>query len=974
MALSLLLLLVSGAGAQGWRSWTQTSASPFFARNELVKIAPNYVNGRLDILTLMQDHPEPTSFALSFINGESRGLGRNSMLPPADSEEGYSYIPIDMVKPHEDTVYILANRRNEALNHESIYLLTYANPMAPPPAGQWALLASTPIYDVEGELARALSLRQLPDGNLAILGQTTQAGMADVTLTKISPTGSISWNNVYAAPATSENVVEMALAQDGSFYILYIETDAAQTPVAKIMTIDALGEMTASFEVPLLPATDLPQDMIRTADGDLVIAGHNALGAVFLHRLGADGQFRWRRSYPTDTYVAAANALIEDAGHNLLVAGSITPNGDTGSNGFLAKLSADGTPLWERTIPRQSPNGVFADDGFNDLMQLPSGGYLMAGARRTQAPPEGTFTYLVKTDSLGLIYGGNISGNVFRDLDANCALSAADAPIGGWVVQAVDGDRNYYGPTDADGNYSFPVEATIANPGNYVVSVFSPSPYWRPCQNHIPLFVEYQSSVTADFPMQADVECSYVQANIASTPFRICDTTQISVSYCNIGSGIAEDAYLQVTLDPALSFLSASVPPAAISGNVYTFTLGSIEVFDCGEIHISAVVNCDSAELGDILCIEADVFPDTLCSIPENWSGALVNGSYDCNDDELRFRLRNVGDDAMSGSLPYVIIEDAVLLMEGSFELGPDEEILSDPLPQNGAVYTLVAQQEPGAPGGQVIALSIAGCNATPPAPFGQYNGNPYTGSLCRTVVGSYDPNDKLAYPAGQGDDHLILPNTDILYTIRFQNTGTDTAFRVVIRDTLSENLNLASVQPVAASHPYRWNFEEQALVFYFYDIALPDSAANPEASQGFVQFRVRQRPHLPAGAYIGSSASIYFDFNDPIQTNVAFHTVAGFIDLVNEATVVATPAWAVSIAPNPVVHTAWIRLDGAPWPAEQLELQLFDATGRAVGRLPGSAEGFRFERGRLPAGLYLFSIEHPEGGWLASGKIMVAP
>ena len=46
----------------------------------------------------------------------------------------------------------------------------------------------------------------------------------------------------------------------------------------------------------------------------------------------------------------------------------------------------------------------------------------------------------------------------------------------------------------------------------------------------------------------------------------------------------------------------------------------------------------------------------------------------------------------------------------------------------------------------------------------------------CRQIVGAYDPNDKAGYPTGYGVANFIAQNQDIDYTIRFQNTGTDTA------------------------------------------------------------------------------------------------------------------------------------------------------------------------------------------------------
>ena len=56
-----------------------------------------------------------------------------------------------------------------------------------------------------------------------------------------------------------------------------------------------------------------------------------------------------------------------------------------------------------------------------------------------------------------------------------------------------------------------------------------------------------------------------------------------------------------------------------------------------------------------------------------------------------------------------------------------------------------------------------------------------------RTITGAYDPNDKLASTSSGNTDVWQLNEDEwIDYTIRFQNTGTDTAFNVIITDTVS--------------------------------------------------------------------------------------------------------------------------------------------------------------------------------------------
>ena len=154
-------------------------------------------------------------------------------------------------------------------------------------------------------------------------------------------------------------------------------------------------------------------------------------------------------------------------------------------------------------------------------------------------------------------------------------------------------------------------------------------------------------------------------------------------------------------------------------------------------------------------------------------------------------------------------------------------------------------------------------------------NPNPAIVQECLINVGSYDPNDKTAFPAGMGDEHIIENDIEIKYQVRFQNTGTDTAFKVVVIDTLSKHLDPLSFRAGANSHDYRLEWSEgNAFKFIFDPIILPDSIVNESASHGFVNFFIRPKPDLPNGTVIENSAAIYFDSNEPVITNRWFHTI----------------------------------------------------------------------------------------------------
>ena len=58
-----------------------------------------------------------------------------------------------------------------------------------------------------------------------------------------------------------------------------------------------------------------------------------------------------------------------------------------------------------------------------------------------------------------------------------------------------------------------------------------------------------------------------------------------------------------------------------------------------------------------------------------------------------------------------------------------------------------------------------------------------------------------------------------------------DTAFNVVIADTLSSKLQAETFTPVSSSHPYKVNLINNIVYFELLNILLPDSNANERGS-----------------------------------------------------------------------------------------------------------------------------------------------
>jgi hypothetical protein len=146
---------------------------------------------------------------------------------------------------------------------------------------------------------------------------------------------------------------------------------------------------------------------------------------------------------------------------------------------------------------------------------------------------------------------------------------------------------------------------------------------------------------------------------------------------------------------------------------------------------------------------------------------------------------------------------------------------------------------------------------------------NDDTAILKQLVTASYDPNDKTESHGGVITPDQISGADPLTYLIRFQNTGTDTAFNITVRDTLDSRLDWNSLQMIAASHTYQLSIEDDnKLTWKFIDIKLPYTGIDEPNSHGYIAYKINPKPTVLAGDTIKNSAGIYFDYNLPIATN----------------------------------------------------------------------------------------------------------
>lgn len=776
---------------------------------------------------------------------------------------------------------------------------------------------------------------------------------------------------------------------------------------------------------------EVANDVQQTTDGGYILAGSKLEPGTlvsrdfYLIKTDAIGDTLWTKTFDGNGN-AVANAVKQTADGGYIIVGTTRSNTTYEYDIYLIKTDPNGNTIWTKTFD------INEWDFGTSIIEVPNGGYLITG--QTSSPVQNTEIYVVKTDLSGNLewsntYGGTkhdfgaaavasgngyavvgsndqwvfnpnsgntresevylirmdsvgdtytnyIKGNVFNDTSTDCLKDPGEDNMSEILVEAV-GNQTWYGSTDTLGNYCIRVDT-----GSYIVTLNTPT-YWQACTNNIPVsFSNFYSSDTVNFPLQASINCPLMEIDLSAPFLRSTGGgSSYTVSYCNQGTIDAINASIEVTIDNDLNILSASIPIANQTGNVLMFNIGDVAYRKCGSFTIDVVVGT-AAIPGQTHCSEAHIYPDSLC-IHNPWAGAIIEANAACQNDSIAFKLENVGGGTFDAS-DFYVFEDHVIMRignTGNISIGNSFDLT---IPADtGKTYRISVPQNVGFSkliGDTIATAAIEGCvplsdgtfNTGFITQFSNGNSSPFIAVDCQQNIASYDPNDKSVQPVGYDSQHYIYDYTDLDYKIRFQNTGTDTAFLVVIRDTISPLLDITTLTMGASSHTYTWRIYGDRILEIAYDnILLPDSTVNEPASNGFVRYRIEQNAGNVAGDVIYNAADIYFDYNAPITTNQTFHTIGDdFVIIISNQTVLQDDNLEVKVYPNPYSDQAILEVSGKSF--LELTVTIYDVMGRPV--LEKQATGnnqIQLSRGNLIPGIYFYQLVG-DNALINAGKIVV--
>jgi len=247
-------------------------------------------------------------------------------------------------------------------------------------------------------------------------------------------------------------------------------------------------------------------------------------------------------------------------------------------------------------------------------------------------------------------------------------------------------------------------------------------------------------------------------------------------------------------------------------------------------------------------------------------------------------------------------------------------------------------------------------------------NGRTFNSKSKQIVTCSYDPNDKTVSPLPIGEDKFTLKKEPLTYTIRFQNTGNDTAFYVAIKDTLDPSLDYNTFEVVGSSHKVNTTMESNGLVtFAFNGIVLPDSTTNEKESHGFVSYTIQVKSDIAENTVVKNTAYIYFDQNPAVITNTTENRIVTTIPRPLAIESISTPT-TNQVVPQPIINQSELRFENK---GDKVLLQVLDLSGKVIFQKQTQGKIFELNKNEFPhAGIYIYQLQSTSN--TQTGKLVV--
>ena len=661
----------------------------------------------------------------------------------------------------------------------------------------------------------------LNDGYLLGCGTNSAAidFIEDAVLIRTNKDGDVLWANAYAQPDTLLNIIRVRPLASGGFLVCGSALlNGSDKPSAYLMWVDSDG---TRQDIRFYGGAD--DDLFFDAkilQGDSILAGgmsfsqSNGAGDFYLVKADPGGNLVWERNY--------GNILQENI-----------RSFDVDADGFI----------WAAGTSRRLINAQQSDS-----MQA----------------------FVLKISPDGLLNDHILWGNIYEDLNSDCLYQDNESGRSDWIIEISSSTDTIYQNTDIDGSYFIP----LASNTPYSVRVFPNAPIWQACQATYSILTGNSlDSTRLDAGFASLYDCSYLRLQSGHAGWKACDTSEAVLSLSQQGTVNLDTARIALQLDDQLTLVDANVDFELLPNNEAELLVLSLDGGETARISLQIAADC-AMEPASTHCFRAQAEPALPCFASPSWNGSFVEVEAECQGSTMTLTALNPSNQNTNQDLGIVIEEDFIATLTEPLNLNAGQDSVYV-FPADGRTRRIKFQQVSDYPFESRPSIALEACLDPPGS--GSSKGfvtadeedeKEYWKIVdCQQSQTTIISLDKRAYPEGRTVEHFIDTTALLDYLIVFPIPDSGSS-RILINESLSPFLDPTSIQAGSSSHEYEMILSQNAQVSFILE------AASTDGRNGFIHYRIQQKPNNPEGTVIRNETEIFLGYNQAITTDTLFHTI----------------------------------------------------------------------------------------------------
>lgn len=497
----------------------------------------------------------------------------------------------------------------------------------------------------------------------------------------------------------------------------------------------------------------------------------------------------------------------------------------------------------------------------------------------------GILSTIIPVKGVGIcknFFGGLVEGYLRIDTNNDCITDNTEPPVGAALIQFLGNNGTYFAITNQDGYFHRYLPFS-----NYSISPVNQE-LIQACQSSVAIDLNSNISTTYTSVYKQKNSCPLMEVEFIAPLMDVCKSNFAGIHYSNRGTIPANDVYITLELDASLSIEQSSLPFSIIGANLYKIDLGTVNAQFSGQVDLRLKASCNSKLKGRTVQNIARIYPNEYCIKSPKYSGAELSIISSCTGNENVFEIRNTGSGDMKNEVVFNTVEDDIMPnFGGKLKLDKDASMIIR-YPANGKTRIITIDTISNHPYQVRANAGIEACGTHPDGSvslsfinnYSQGDESPFVSRYSTELKESNNSAIQISsIPEGVGTNHYINKSDRIRYSFVAKNITNNLVKRLVIRNRIPENLDIATLQLAKSVNNFSWSIQEDRILeIVFEGLNLLPSTEDELLSKIIFAYSIKPNIEVPFNTVIENSAEVILDSKVIYNSESTIHTVGYFI------------------------------------------------------------------------------------------------